>query len=305
MSMLMPDISWFAVEGSWVDALDPDCDAALVGKQRSRKINTMEWTDHLDLPPEVAFLDDIQNHWYGSESRTGLKDDCSRASRGAPRVGSEDCRDYGDGLPKISLICDVRHWTGPNPLLPSWAMAANESVIAPPNNLERFVVAATAAVATVEVIERSSASVCDAILRAAGDANRILFAPPQDLPSELFGDFARDPRVRVDPTPEEMVNSPAGVTEAFAGVARTGSVCVNVGFQKTGMENLLAPLHIAVVAAETIVPQPRDLFREDLLDGKGLVRNFVFITGPSATADMGPLVRGVHGPHRLHIVVLQ
>jgi L-lactate dehydrogenase complex protein LldG len=102
-----------------------------------------------------------------------------------------------------------------------------------------------------------------------------------------------------------MVNSPAGVTEAFAAVARTGSVCVDVGYQRTGMASLLAPLHIAVVAAETIVPQPRDLFREDVLGGKGLTRNFVFITGPSATADMGPLVRGVHGPHRMHIIVLR
>jgi len=30
----------------------------------------------------------------------------------------------------------------------------------------------------------------------------------------------------------------------------------------------------------------------------------VFVTGPSATADMGPLVRGVHGPHQLHVIVL-
>jgi L-lactate dehydrogenase complex protein LldG len=71
------------------------------------------------------------------------------------------------------------------------------------------------------------------------------------------------------------------------------------------MVSLLAPLHIAVVAAENIVPKPRDLFRPDMLDGKGLRRDFVFITGPSATADMGPLVRGVHGPHKLHIIVLR
>ena len=171
--------------------------------------------------------------------------------------------------------------------------------------IEQFESAAQAAVATVEVIDRTPSALRDAILRAAGDASRILFAPPQDLPAELFADFARDPRVRAEPTAEEMVNSPAGVTEAFAGVARTGSVCVDVGYQRTGMASLLAPLHIAVVAAETIVPQPRDLFREDVLGGKGLARSFVFLTGPSATADMGPLVRGVHGPHRLHIIVLR
>jgi len=171
--------------------------------------------------------------------------------------------------------------------------------------IEQFVSSATAAVATAEVIDRTPQALRDAILRAAGDANRILFAPPQDMPAELFADFARDPRVIADPSAEELVNSPAGVTEAFAGVARTGSVCVDVAYQRTGMASLLAPLHIAVVAAETIVPQPRDLFREDVLDGKGLTRSFVFITGPSATADMGPLVRGVHGPHRLHIIVLR
>ena len=184
-------------------------------------------------------------------------------------------------------------------------MPANETVSAAPTKLEQFVAAAIAAVATVEVIDPTAATLSAALLRAVGDADRILFAPPQDLPVELFADFVRDPRVKTDPTPDEMVNSPAGVTEAFAGVARTGSVCVDVGFQKTGIASLLAPLHIAVVAAETIVPQPRDLFRDDVLDGKGLLRNFVFITGPSATADMGPLVRGVHGPHRLHILVLK
>jgi L-lactate dehydrogenase complex protein LldG len=171
--------------------------------------------------------------------------------------------------------------------------------------VEQFEAAAKAAVATVELVDRTPAALRDAIFRAAGNANRILFAPPQDLPAHLFAEFARDSRVLADPTAEELINSPAGVTEAFAGVARTGSVCVDVGYQRTGMASLLAPLHIAVVASETIVPQPRDLFREDVLDGKGLKRSFVFITGPSATADMGPLVRGVHGPHRLHVIVLR
>jgi L-lactate dehydrogenase complex protein LldG len=171
--------------------------------------------------------------------------------------------------------------------------------------VDQFEASAKAAVATVEVIDRTPPALREAILRAAGDANRILFAQPQGLPADLFAEFARDPRVLAEPTAEEWVNSPAGVTEAFAGVARTGSVCVDVGYQRTGMASLLAPLHIAVVASETIVPQPRDLFRQDVLDGKGLKRSFVFITGPSATADMGPLVRGVHGPHRLHIIVLR
>ena len=171
--------------------------------------------------------------------------------------------------------------------------------------LEQFTNSAKAAVATVEIIDRSPAALRDAILRAAGDANRILYAPPNDLPFALFSNFAADPRAVADATAEELVHSAAGVTEAFAAVASTGSVCVNVSHQRTGMVSLLAPLQIAVVAAETIVPRPRDLFRAEVLDGKGLSRDFVFVTGPSATADMGPLVRGVHGPHKLHIIVLR
>jgi L-lactate dehydrogenase complex protein LldG len=171
--------------------------------------------------------------------------------------------------------------------------------------LDEFVTTATQAVAVVEVIERSPAALRDAVLKAVGDAPRILYAPPHELPGELFREFAADPRVRADATPEEMVDSAAGVTEAFAGVASTGSVCIDISYERTGMVSLLTPLQVAVLYAETIVPQPRDLFRADLLGGRGLERDFVFVTGPSATADMGPLVRGVHGPHKLHILVLR
>jgi len=169
----------------------------------------------------------------------------------------------------------------------------------------QFMEVARSAAATVEVVPRSSARLSDAILRATLDADRILFAPPRNLPQELFAEFLADSRVAIEPTPDEMVHAAAGVTEAFGGVARTGSVCVDVSYQRTAMVSLLAPLHIAVVSAETIVPRPRDLFSSDVLQGKNLARDFVLLTGPSATADMGPLVRGVHGPHRLHIIVVR
>jgi L-lactate dehydrogenase complex protein LldG len=64
-------------------------------------------------------------------------------------------------------------------------------------------------------------------------------------------------------------------------------------------------LHIVLLYADRIVERPRDLFNPTCLDGEGLRRNLVLITGPSATADMGPLVRGVHGPHRLQIFLLE
>lgn len=171
--------------------------------------------------------------------------------------------------------------------------------------LEQFVIEARNAVASVEVIDRDPKLLSEAILAAAGGAQRILFAPPQVMSPELFTQFAADPRVMSEPDSEQMVHSAVGVTEAFAGIASTGSVCVDVNHQLTNVFSLLTPLHIVVLAAEKIVPTVRDVFRPDVLDGEGLTRDFVFITGPSATADMGPLVRGVHGPHRLHVIVMR
>jgi L-lactate dehydrogenase complex protein LldG len=171
--------------------------------------------------------------------------------------------------------------------------------------LEEFIAEARNAAATTEIIDRNPQALSAALLAKAGDAQRILFAPPQVTPPELFAPFASDPRVIAEPDAEEMVHSPVGVTEAFAGVARTGSVCVDVNYRYTNVVSLLAPLHIAVLVTERIVAQTRDLFRREVLDLEGLTRDFVFITGPSATADMGPLVRGVHGPHQLHVIVVR
>jgi len=171
--------------------------------------------------------------------------------------------------------------------------------------LEQFVTEARNAAATAEVVDRNAQAVSSAILAKAGSAQQILFAPPQVMPAELFAPFAADSRVITEPDSSQLVSSAVGVTEAFAGVARTGSLCVDVNYQRTNVVSLLAPLHIAVLAAENIVPRLRDVFRSDTMGGEGLTRDFVFITGPSATADMGPLVRGVHGPHRLHVIVVR
>lgn len=102
----------------------------------------------------------------------------------------------------------------------------------------------------------------------------------------------------------DFASADVGVTDAFAGIAHSGSICVTVDHEYAGYLSLVTRVHIAVLSTKDIVERPGDLLREDCLDGKGLQRNFVFITGPSCTADMGPLVRGVHGPHRLHIIIL-
>jgi len=82
-------------------------------------------------------------------------------------------------------------------------------------------------------------------------------------------------------------------------------VCIALGRPLVGLTSLLMPMNIVLLASERIVERPRDLFDPGCLKGEGLKRNLIFITGPSATADMGPLVLGAHGPHRLLILLLE
>ncbi len=171
--------------------------------------------------------------------------------------------------------------------------------------IEQFIKSVAAAAATAEKIPSNADSLNEALVRAAGDGGLIFFAAAGDVAPELFNSFRRSERVITEPTVEQMKTLKVGVTDAFCGIASTGSVCVTIGRSLSGPAGSLTRKHIAVVDGSTIVPRPRDVFSEEFLDGKGLRRSFSFITGPSATADMGPLVRGVHGPGKLHVIVLE
>jgi L-lactate dehydrogenase complex protein LldG len=167
-----------------------------------------------------------------------------------------------------------------------------------------FEIAARDAAATVERIPRSAAEIAAAVERFAPGAQRMVVAEPASLPAGLFDACRKLPGVFTGRTKKEWSAAEVGITEAFAGVARTGSICVAMDQGDTGYASLLARAHVAVLAAQDIVERPGDLFRADRLNGKGLLANYVFVTGPSATADMGPLVHGVHGPHQLHILIM-
>ena len=171
--------------------------------------------------------------------------------------------------------------------------------------VDQFEKAVRVAAASVERIPRSAQRLADAVFRLEPDAKRIAVAQPLDLLAELFDGCRRLPGAFTSRSKQDLKSADVGITDAFAAVARTGSVCVSVDHNYAGYISLLSRAHIVVLAATDIVERPGDLLRPDCLEGKGLRRSFVFITGPSATADMGPLVRGVHGPHRLHVIILE
>ncbi len=175
---------------------------------------------------------------------------------------------------------------------------------APMSLVETFEAAARGAAATVERVARSSEAIAAAVARVAPPGAPIAIADPLVLAPELLEGCRLLPGVFAGRSKKEMDACMVGVTDAFAGVASSGSVCVCVDHDHAGTASLLSRTHVAILPAENIVERPSELFRPDRLEGRGLRVNFVFITGPSATADMGPLVRGVHGPHRLHILIV-
>lgn len=171
--------------------------------------------------------------------------------------------------------------------------------------ISQFIQAAERSAATVKCIKRESKELKKALLESCRHNEVVLLADPEAVDAELFASFKNLPQVITNPTDQQLADIRIGITDTFAGVARTGSVCVSITPKLCGSISLFSREHIAVLDAAKIVPRPRDILSEKYMGSKVSERSFTFITGPSATADMGPLVRGVHGPGRLHIIILE
>ncbi|MES3518367.1 MAG: LUD domain-containing protein, partial [Natronomonas sp.] len=109
--------------------------------------------------------------------------------------------------------------------------------------------------------------------------------------------------VTLDPTTQEVVEAKTGVTGAALGIADYGSVVIRGTPAGEEATSLFVNRHVAVVARSDIVPDMPTAFDSfgDWLRGGS---DAVIATGPSATADMGALVWGAHGPKALDIVVV-
>jgi L-lactate dehydrogenase complex protein LldG len=108
-------------------------------------------------------------------------------------------------------------------------------------------------------------------------------------------DFSRETCAQVD----------VGITSADYALAETGSLVVLTESHESRLLSLLPPCHIAVVARSRIVENLEELLT--LLPEPTVASSaMVIITGPSRTADIEMLlVRGVHGPGEIHVVILE
>lgn len=95
------------------------------------------------------------------------------------------------------------------------------------------------------------------------------------------------------------------LTGAEFGIAETGTVILGGQPGGWGLASILPWVHVVLLPAAAIVadlPTAFEAFETRLSSGD---RDWVWITGPSRTADIGhTLVMGAHGPNALHVVVV-
>ena len=95
-----------------------------------------------------------------------------------------------------------------------------------------------------------------------------------------------------------------GITSADYALADTGSLVMIASPQEARMISLLPPLHLAIVPRSRLLTGLDELLAAVPYPA-ARTSSMVFITGPSRTADIEQiLVRGVHGPGEIHVVVV-
>ena len=99
--------------------------------------------------------------------------------------------------------------------------------------------------------------------------------------------------------------APVGITSAPYALAATGTLVMLSSDEEQRLVSLLPPAHIAVIPASRILVNLDELFVKVPLPAD-VSSALVFITGPSRTADIEQiLVRGVHGPGEVHVVIVE
>jgi L-lactate dehydrogenase complex protein LldG len=105
-------------------------------------------------------------------------------------------------------------------------------------------------------------------------------------------------------TREEIVRADVGITGADYGLADTGTL-VMLASSDPRLVSLLPPVHVAVLQASRMLSTLDELLQL-LPKPAAQTASMVLITGPSRTADIEQiLVRGVHGPGELHVVIIR
>jgi len=111
--------------------------------------------------------------------------------------------------------------------------------------------------------------------------------------------------VTIDPTPAQLNAAVTGVTAASLAIADYGSLVLEATPGGAEPASLFVDEHVVVLREQDIVPDMATAFEwfgDRFRETRG---SAIIATGPSATADMGALVKGAHGPKAVHVVVVR
>jgi len=148
----------------------------------------------------------------------------------------------------------------------------------------------------VELTAASPGEVADAIADA--------IEPPAIGTPLPWDDVELPDGVETNPTSADVEGAVTGVTAASLAIADYGSVVLEMDEAGSEPVSLFNDLHVAVLREADLVPDMEaafEWFGERLRDSRG---SAIVATGPSATADMGALVQGAHGPKAVEVIVV-
>jgi L-lactate dehydrogenase complex protein LldG len=144
-------------------------------------------------------------------------------------------------------------------------------------------------------VERCSSSELGERLRAALPEGGRVVVPP-DLDLDVPGAV---PDIGLSAADLDALD--AVVTRARLGIAETGTIVLDHGPGQGRRAITLVPdHHVCIVGAHQVVADV-----PDAIDELDAARPLTWISGPSATSDIElDRVEGVHGPRRLHVIVV-
>lgn len=108
-------------------------------------------------------------------------------------------------------------------------------------------------------------------------------------------------------TVETIRDAQVGLTGADVAIAATGSLLVSTGRGKGRLPTVLAPVHIAVVTLDQLIPRFEEWLAIERANGMPTINNsanICLISGPSKTADIEmEMIYGAHGPKQIQVVI--
>lgn len=102
---------------------------------------------------------------------------------------------------------------------------------------------------------------------------------------------------------DKTVASYIGITAPAIGIADSATLVQFTAPGAPRSTSLVPSIHVAVLKSENLVANLGEAYA--LLQARSLPDSFVFITGPSKTADIeAQMVHGAHGPKEVHVLIV-